>query len=220
MTDEVVVHTPIHLVEGICECVCDGCAWVNADGEWFCICTVCDVKECDVHPDFCLRCRQPLTPEDVFEDGETRMTVVLNGDVEPNVTFGPLCAKCFRVEVGLDRPEAKATRDELVAEVQRLEVERDALVATLQGVQEELAKVSVFQGIGALPPVESVQQLVADHSELEARIEAVLVLPGHSGHPAATPEEYVVERSEVHRLLRGGKRVPDTVEEAFGDPDA
>lgn len=53
--------------------------------------------------------------------------------------------------------------------------------------------------------LEALTNLVDDHEELESRIEAVLALSPY--------QESWLPLDEVHALLRGKKRVPDTVEE-------
>lgn len=51
--------------------------------------------------DVCIGCGNDLGPDDFFEDDETRPYVVLDGDTDPEVTEGPYCIRCFRIEVGL-----------------------------------------------------------------------------------------------------------------------
>lgn len=106
-------------------------------------------------------------------------------------------------------------RDIAKADLLAIAAERDGLIDTLREVQTILSKVPEYDGLGALPVITATQMLVADHSELEARIEAVLVLPGHEYDPHQIDTdggEMVLDRDEVHRLLRGGQRVPDTIE--------
>ena len=98
--------------------------------------------------------------------------------------------------------------------------EREEIALALRKVSEYADQpISTEPGCGSLG--EYVRQLVRDHEELEARIEAVLTMTpvevhnlgrGHEGDP---PEAYL-DRDEVHRLLRGGTRVPDTIKEITG----
>lgn len=107
-------------------------------------------------------------------------------------------------------------RDMAKADLLVIAAERDGLIDTLREVQIILSKVPEYDGMGAIPVVEGVRQLVDDHSELEARIEAVLTLaPLHAECTAGEGLPYGpmwVPEAEVHRLLRGGARIPDTIE--------
>jgi hypothetical protein len=103
-------------------------------------------------------------------------------------------------------------RDMAKADLLAIAAERDGLIDTLRDVQIILSKVPEYDGMGAIPVVEGVRQLVADHSELEARIEAVLTHETYAGRDVPNWEAHYVPSDEVHRLLRGGQRVPDTIE--------
>ena len=100
-----------------------------------------------------------------------------------------------------------ASEAELVAEVSRLEAQRDALIGSLDDITAHLRKVSVYADLPSIPVVEGVRQLVKDHEELESRIEAVLTIPEYPDSDSSW-----LKRAEVHALLRGGKRIPDTLE--------
>lgn len=97
----------------------------------------------------------------------------------------------------------------LAQDAQRLTNEAwHAVGQEIMQVRVALGRVAVYQGIVEHSPTAMlVDELVRDHEELEARIEAALVALGDD--PAS---------KRIEGLLRGAERVPDTVEEALGDP--
>lgn len=83
-------------------------------------------------------------------------------------------------------------------------------------VRVAMGKVAVYEGIAEHSPLAlMVDELVRDHEELEARIDAVLSLCAVNQDDLGTlvPEEVEALVAEVARLLQGGSRVPDTIEE-------
>lgn len=84
----------------------------------------------------------------------------------------------------------------------------DSLVAEMNQVKIALGRVAVYEGmVEVSPTVRLVDELVRDHEELEARIDAVLsyLTTQHQTRPEII--------DEVARLLKGGTRMPDTIEE-------
>lgn len=72
-----------------------------------------------------------------------------------------------------------------------------------------LGKVAVYDGLVEFSPtVLLVDELVRDHEELEARIDAVL------HYLTAYKDTMDIEAfNEISYLLKGGTRVPDTIED-------
>jgi hypothetical protein len=82
------------------------------------------------------------------------------------------------------------------------------LIEELTSIRIALGRVAVYEGmVDYSPTVLLVDELVRDHEELEARIDAVL---SYLSTQHQTRPEIV---DEVARLLKGGTRVPDTIEE-------
>ena len=127
---------------------------------------------------------------------------------------------------GLSPAEDAALRENLLAELvkaskERMKVyfepapettERDLLEAAqakLVSIKVALNRVSVYQDMVDRSPTEMlVDDLVRDHEELEARIDAVL----HYLSSERQSRNETVTDEEVARLLRGGTRVPDSPE--------
>lgn len=67
--------------------------------------------------------------------------------------------------------------------------------------------------------IQALTNLVDDHEELESRIEAILALGHFDAAEVMADSTYGcwLPAEEVGRLLVGGKRVPDTVEEIAGE---
>jgi len=87
-----------------------------------------------------------------------------------------------------------------------------AAIQEINQVKVALGHVAVYEGLVESSPVAMlVDELVRDHEELESRIDAVV-------HHIAGAKEFWESRvplSEVDRileLLKGGARVPDTIE--------
>lgn len=97
------------------------------------------------------------------------------------------------------------TPEQWLANVRR---EREEIAGALRKVSEYADEpITVEPGVGSL--AEYVRQLVRDHEELESRIEAVLTMEDSF-------DGMYLRKDEVHRLLRGGTRVPDTIKEIEG----
>lgn len=103
-------------------------------------------------------------------------------------------------------------------DVQRLIAESDhyrhvaeSLGSEMAEIKASLMEVAVYEGMGGSPTALLVTELVRDHEELEARIDAALSFI--SGAPSFLPSERTREDlAEIARLLKGGQRVPDTIE--------
>lgn len=88
------------------------------------------------------------------------------------------------------------------------EADRDRLARVIAEVRGSLSEVAVFDGILEFSPTAlAVAELVRDHGELEARIEAAL---SDMAHYEGKGEWELLEGP--YRLLRGAPRVPDTPE--------
>ena len=122
--------------------------------------------------------------------------------------------------------EDKALRESLLAELVKASAERmeaniepvqvvitehsmlEAAQAKLVSIKVALGRVAVYDGLVDHSPTEMmVDDLVRDHEELEARIDAVL-------HYVSSHEDgFDTEQfNEVSRLLKGGVRIPDSPE--------
>lgn len=97
---------------------------------------------------------------------------------------------------------------------ERAEIQRDELAQEIAAIRAVMTTVSVYEDlpdIGPLPVM--VSELARDHEELEARIDAALhYLQSLLGLPPDSPASRISTIREVSRLLRGGARVPDTIE--------
>lgn len=81
----------------------------------------------------------------------------------------------------------------------------------LAEIRGTLDQVPVYEGlVDASPLALLISELVRDHGELEARIDAVIGLLAQP--PAGSYRAVETLSAEVARLLQGGKRVPDTLE--------
>lgn len=94
--------------------------------------------------------------------------------------------------------------------LRRMQAEQtlDSMVDEMNQVKIALGRVAVYEGmVEVSPTVRLVDELVRDHEELEARIDAVLsyLTTQHQTRPEII--------DEVARLLKGGTRVPDDIEE-------
>jgi len=90
-------------------------------------------------------------------------------------------------------------------DVQDLVRRHDALLEEVTQVRVALGRAVTLQGLTETSPVALlVDAIVRDHDELESRIEAVLMLL--ADRPNA------VSPRDIERILRGGPRVPDTIE--------
>lgn len=103
-----------------------------------------------------------------------------------------------------DRYEGEEALREELDEAQAKVVE---LQAILTQIRAGLSEVAVYEGlpIGNESLVLYLSELVRDHSELEARIDAALMR-------CALPDRLKPELDlvEVARLLKGGTRIPDS----------
>lgn len=103
-------------------------------------------------------------------------------------------------------------------DVNRIISERDhyqqvaeRLGSEMAEIKASLDQVAVYEGMDGSPTALLVTELVRDHEELEARIDAALSFI--SGAPSFLPSERTREDlAEIARLLKGGQRVPDTIE--------
>lgn len=94
-----------------------------------------------------------------------------------------------------DVPESDARDEELLR-----------LREQITQVRVAMGKVAVYEGIAEHSPLAlMVDELVRDHEELEARIDAVMSYLNTKGQADS-------DAVEVARLLQGGARVPDTPE--------
>jgi hypothetical protein len=90
----------------------------------------------------------------------------------------------------------------------------DHLAEEITNIRIALGKVAVYKEILEYSPtVLAVDDLVRDHEELEARIDAAL----HHIRSERESRNETVTDIEVARLLKGGTRVPDTIEGIEGD---
>ena len=86
----------------------------------------------------------------------------------------------------------------------------ERLTNEIENIRIALGRVAVYDGIIENSPTALlVDDLVRDHEDLEARIDAVMSLLRYEqeSRNATTTDE------EVARLLQGGTRVPDDIEE-------
>ena len=96
--------------------------------------------------------------------------------------------------------QLEATRHELQTVTQRA----NRLGKELVEIKGSLNEVAVYEGlVDSSPTAMLVAELVRDHAELEARVDAVL-------HYLNTDDFDGEAVAEVRRLLKGGKRIPDT----------
>lgn len=117
-------------------------------------------------------------------------------------------------ELGL----ARAAHRDMVKDYNRVLNDRNRLAGEMAQVRAALSEVAVYEGLVDVSPVAMmVSELVRDHEELEARIDAVMSLlrpkiEGGSEWVVHSLEDF----REIARLLQGGKRVPDTPEGLSG----
>lgn len=121
-------------------------------------------------------------------------------------------------------------------EAQPTEIEQrlEDATAELNQIRIALEQVAVYEGIVDVSPTALlVSELVRDHEELEKRIDSVLSLialqdaydnpemsraarePDYMDHPMSMDAKNI--RAEIARLLKGGERIPDTIEGLDGD---
>jgi len=95
------------------------------------------------------------------------------------------------------------------------------LAEELTQIRVALGRVAAFEGLDTSPTAMMVDELVRDHEELEARIDAAMMIVRELadgarialGKPQPYDDEtWVGEIREIGRLLQGGTRVPDTPE--------
>lgn len=105
---------------------------------------------------------------------------------------------------------------------QEVAYQRDRYAREMTEVRVALGGVAVFEGLVDSSPVAiMIDQLVRDHEELEARIDAALLLcASPAGQLASLHDEGATEAlQEIARLLRGGSRIPDSPEGLEGSDD-
>jgi hypothetical protein len=98
-----------------------------------------------------------------------------------------------------DDPEA------LQAALKAVLADRDRYAGQMTQIRASMREVAVYEDlVDTSPTVMLVAELVRDHEELEARIDAAVMLCSeHTDDPVVM---------EVARLLQGGPRTPDTIE--------
>jgi C4-dicarboxylate-specific signal transduction histidine kinase len=100
---------------------------------------------------------------------------------------------------------AKETRTQAVLD--EVAHQRDRQAAELAQIKVALDEVAVYQGMIDVSPVALlVSELVRDHEELEARIDAVIMLLKGAKEEANVTDEPSPLIDEVARLLQGGER--------------
>lgn len=119
--------------------------------------------------------------------------------------------------------QSEAESIQAMSEVVHFHEDRDRLALELAQIRGCLAQVAVYEGlVDSSPLAMMVSELVRDHEELEARIDAAMhVISGigrqeadlsASGNEVSSAGLLLINREgliEVGRLLQGGKRVPD-----------
>jgi hypothetical protein len=94
--------------------------------------------------------------------------------------------------------------------------QRDRQAAELAQIKVALDEVAVYQGmVGVSPVALLVSELVRDHEELEARIDAAVALLKDAKDAANVTDEPSPLVDEVARLLVGGERFPDDPSQLF-----
>jgi hypothetical protein len=97
---------------------------------------------------------------------------------------------------------------------------REEMARELMLISVALGRVAAFRGIGdASPTVMMVDELVRDHEELEARIDAAMMLLKQLNEGIIWPDghdDWSWQVNELARLLQGGARVPETPEDLEG----
>ncbi len=82
--------------------------------------------------------------------------------------------------------------------------------AEIAQIKVALNEVAVYEGLVEVSPVAMlVSELVRDHEELEARIDAAIALLRDAKDAANVTDEPSPLIDEVARLLAGGERFPD-----------
>jgi hypothetical protein len=82
--------------------------------------------------------------------------------------------------------------------------------AEIAQIKAALNEVAVYEGLVEVSPTAYlVSELVRDHEELEARIDAVVSLLQGAKEAANVTDEPTPLIDEVARLLQGGPRFPD-----------
>jgi len=82
--------------------------------------------------------------------------------------------------------------------------------AEIAQIKAALNEVAVYEGLVEVSPTAYlVSELVRDHEELEARIDAVVSLLQGAKEAANATDEPTPLIDEVARLLQGGARFPD-----------
>jgi hypothetical protein len=97
---------------------------------------------------------------------------------------------------------------------------REKLASELNQIRIALGRVAAFEGMDASPTAMMVDELVRDHEELEARIDAALMLVKQVKDGIVYPDTQLGWEScldELARFLKGGTRVPNTPEDLEGN---
>lgn len=98
-----------------------------------------------------------------------------------------------------------------ITRTSRAQAERDKMAGEIAQIRACLAEVAVYEGLVEISPtVAMVSDLVRDHEELEARIDASLHYLAGLVTNTEAPEALREMGHIVADLLRGGKRVPDS----------
>lgn len=96
------------------------------------------------------------------------------------------------------------------ADLHFVQAQRDRQAAELAQIKTALNEVAVYQGmVGVSPVALLVSELVRDHEELEARIDAAIALLRDAKDAANVTDEPSPLVDEMARLLSGGERFPD-----------
>jgi hypothetical protein len=94
--------------------------------------------------------------------------------------------------------------------------QRDRQAAELAQIKVALDEVAVYKGmVGVSPVALLVSELVRDHEELEARIDAAIALLKDAKAASNVTDEPSPLIDEVARLLAGGERFPDDPSQLF-----
>lgn len=156
----------------------------------------------------------PETPEQVPGDVTDWLVEKISGteqwgifDDQLVMQAGPYDTprECLRLIPSFAQAKAFERQHAALAETRR---QLAAANATLVQIKVALGQVSTYQGLDVSPVAMLTAALVADHEELEQRIENVLAMP----MTVVTGYGPMVIQDEVTRLLRGGSPIPDTLE--------
>lgn len=101
--------------------------------------------------------------------------------------------------------------DDLVREIALLTAQRDEMAGQLATIRASLDRVAVFEDVDTHAYLTlCVSEIVRDHEELEARIDAAIMAI------ASTPPDHPRLIPTIVHYLRGGQRVPESTEGVEG----